>query len=150
MGNICRSPTAEAVLRQMARRATIDQWLEVDSAGTHGYHVGEPPDERAISVAAHRGYDLSPLRARQLVVDDFGRFDLLLAMDKQNLTAMQRLGVGRTALLLDYAPELKQQEVPDPYYGNVEDFERVLDLIEVAARGVISSLGQIEASKVSR
>lgn len=150
MGNICRSPTAEAVLRHMAREMCVDTWVEVDSAGTHDYHVGEPPDERAISVGARRGYDLSSLRARQLIAEDFDRFDVLLAMDRQNLAAMRRLGVGRMGLLLDYAPELNTQEVPDPYYGNLKDFERVLDLVEIAARGVLSSLGQIEASKVSR
>ena len=150
MGNICRSPTAEAVLREMARRTAPNWSLQVDSAGTHGYHVGDPPDARAISAAARRGYDLSGLRARQLTAKDFSSFDLLLAMDEQNLAAMRRLGEGRVELLLDYAPQLGVREVPDPYYGGVEDFERVLDWVEIAARGVISSFGQLEASKVSR
>jgi protein-tyrosine phosphatase len=150
MGNICRSPTAEAVLREMARRTAPNWSLQVDSAGTHGYHVGDPPDARAISVAARRGYDLSGLRARQLTAKDFSSFDLLLAMDEQNLAAMRRLGEGRVALLLDYAPQLGVREVPDPYYGGVEDFERVLDWVEIAVRGVISGYGQLEASKVSR
>jgi protein-tyrosine phosphatase len=150
MGNICRSPTAEAVLREMARRTAPNWSLQVDSAGTHGYHVGDPPDARAISAAARRGYDLSGLRARQLTAKDFSSFDLLLAMDEQNLAAMRRFGEGRVELLLDYAPQLGVREVPDPYYGGVEDFERVLDWVEIAARGVISSFGQLEASKVSR
>jgi protein-tyrosine phosphatase len=138
------------VLREMARRTAPNWSLQVDSAGTHGYHVGDPPDARAISAAARRGYDLSGLRARQLTAKDFSSFDLLLAMDEQNLAAMRRLGEGRVELLLDYAPQLGVRGVPDPYYGGVEDFERVLDWVEIAARGVISSFGQLEASKVSR
>lgn len=150
MGNICRSPTAEVVLREIARREAPELALEVDSAGTHGYHVGEPPDPRAISAAARRGYDLSPLRARQFTAKDFDRFDLLLAMDEDNRSAMLRQGTGAVQLLLSYAPQWGVRDVPDPYYGGGAGFERVLDLIESAARGVIESLGQIDASSVSR
>lgn len=150
MGNICRSPTAEAVLRELARREAPELTLEVDSAGTHGYHVGDPPDPRAIAAAARRGYDLSPLRARQFNAKDFDRFDLLLAMDEDNRAAMLRQRAGRVELLLSYAPQWGERNVPDPYYGGEAGFERVLDLIESAARGVIESLGQMDASRVSR
>ena len=150
MGNICRSPTAEAVLRELARREAPELTLEVDSAGTHGYHVGDPPDPRAIAAAARRGYDLSPLRARQFNAKDFDRFDLLLAMDEDNRAAMLHQRSGRVELLLSYAPQWGERNVPDPYYGGEAGFERVLDLIESAARGVIESLGQMDASRVSR
>ena len=150
MGNICRSPTAEAVLRELARREAPELTLEVDSAGTHGYHVGDPPDPRAVAAAARRGYDLSPLRARQFTAKDFERFDLILAMDEDNRATMLRQGSGRVELLLSYAPQWGERNVPDPYYGGEAGFERVLDLIESAARGVIESLGQMDASRVSR
>ena len=150
MGNICRSPTAEAVLREPARREAPELTLEVDSAGTHGYHVGDPPDPRAVAAAARRGYDLSPLRARQFTAKDFERFDLILAMDEDNRATMLRQGSGRVELLLSYAPQWGERNVPDPYYGGEAGFERVLDLIESAARGVIESLGQMDASSASR
>ncbi len=150
MGNICRSPTAEAVLRELARREAPELTLEVDSAGTHGYHVGDPPDPRAVAAAARRGYDLSPLRARQFTAKDFERFDLILAMDEDNRATMLRQGSGRVELLLSYAPQWGERNVPDPYYGGEAGFERVLDLIESAARGVIESLGQMGASSASR
>jgi protein-tyrosine phosphatase len=150
MGNICRSPTAEAVLRELARREAPELTLEVDSAGTHGYHVGDPPDPRAVAAAARRGYDLSPLRARQFTAKDFERFDLILAMDEDNRATMLRQGSGRVELLLSYAPQWGERNVPDPYYGGEAGFERVLDLIESAARGVIESLGQMDASSASR
>ncbi|RTL15107.1 MAG: low molecular weight phosphotyrosine protein phosphatase [Burkholderiales bacterium] len=142
MGNICRSPTAEAVMRAKLAAAGID--VEVDSAGTHGYHVGEPPDERSQAHAARRGYDLSPLRARQLLAADFDRFDLVLGMDEANLREAERLcpPAQRHKLqpLMRYAPEAGSRIVPDPYYGGEADFERVLDLVEAACEGLVATL----------
>ena len=144
MGNICRSPTAEAVLRSLAQRLAPDLALEVDSAGTHGYHVGQPPDSRAQDVARARGIDLSALRARQLVAQDFERFDWILVMDHDNHAAACRLAPPqhrrRVRLLLEFAPQCSLREVPDPYYGEVADFERVFDLADQAARGVLQAL----------
>jgi protein-tyrosine phosphatase len=146
MGNICRSPTAEGVFRKLVLEEARDLHLEleIDSAGTHGYHVGDPPDRRAIAAAARRGIDLSGLRARRLVREDFLRFDLLLAMDDQNVEDALELappgGADRLRLLLDYAPETGVREVPDPYYGGAAGFERVLDLVEAASRGLIAAL----------
>ena len=141
MGNICRSPTAEGVMRAKLKAAGID--VEVDSAGTHGYHVGEPPDERSQEHAALRGYDLSTLRARKLVAEDFTRFDLVLAMDDDNLANAQRLCPPaqrhRLKLLLDYAPQTGKRHVPDPYYGGPAGFDEVLDLVESACNGLIAT-----------
>lgn len=144
LGNICRSPTAEAVVRTLAQRQYPQLLLQVDSAGTGDYHVGEPPDRRSQRAAARRGYDLSSLRARQVRREDFDRFDLLLAMDLANLAALQALAPPdrqeRLRLLLDYADGAGHREVPDPYYGGPEAFEQVLDLAEHAARGLLSAL----------
>jgi len=143
LGNICRSPTAEGVLRAIAAREYPGLVLEVDSAGTADYHVGEPPDRRTVAAARRRGYDLAGLRARQVQPEDFNRFDFVLAMDRANLAALARLrpedASARLALFLDFAPD-SGLEVPDPYYGSVEDFERVLDLCESGARGLLDSL----------
>lgn len=142
MGNICRSPTAEGVMRAKLAAAGLD--VEVDSAGTHGYHVGAPPDARSQDHALRRGYDLSGLRARQLVAKDFERFDLVLAMDGDNLAHAERLCPpgrrDRLKLLLDYAPQLGQRHVPDPYYGGAAGFEDVLDLVEAACDGLIATV----------
>ncbi len=142
MGNICRSPTAEGVMR--AKLAAAGLAAEVDSAGTHGYHTGEPPDGRSQAHALRRGYDLSRLRARQLVAADFERFDLVLAMDDDNLAQAARLCPParreRLRLLMDYAPAADSAHVPDPYYGGPDGFERVLDLVEAACDGLLSSL----------
>ena len=137
MGNICRSPTAEAVLRQrLAAHGLITQG-EVDSAGTGGWHVGEAPDSRAQRHAEKRGYDLSRLRARRVVEADFERFDLLLAMDEDNLAELQRLKpAGARAELRLFAAV----EVPDPYQGGAQGFESVLDLIEQASDVVLTEL----------
>ncbi|MBS1200212.1 MAG: phosphotyrosine protein phosphatase [Proteobacteria bacterium] len=144
MGNICRSPTAEAVFREIARREGQDLLVEVDSAGTHAYHVGEPPDSRAIIAARRRGIAMEHLRARLVARDDFLRFDYLLAMDEQNLEHLRRLApAGHRAelrLFLDYAPGAGQRDVPDPYYGGETGFEQVLDLVEEASRGLIAAL----------
>ena len=145
LGNICRSPTAEGVLRAMAAREYPQLDVEVDSAGTADYHVGEPPDRRTIAAARRRGYDVAGLRARRVTRDDLARFDHVLAMDRANLADLELLRAreskARIELFLDYAPECGFDEVPDPYHGGVEDFERVIDLCESAARGLLERLG---------
>ncbi|MBV8144883.1 MAG: low molecular weight phosphotyrosine protein phosphatase [Gammaproteobacteria bacterium] len=146
LGNICRSPTAEAVVRTMAAHEAPELTLEVDSAGTAGYHVGEPPDPRMQAAAARRGYELGALRARMIESGDFERFDLILAMDRQNLTVLQRRASEtsreRVRLFLEFAGLGEPHEVPDPYYGGPNGFEEVLDLIERAARGLLRDLRQ--------
>jgi protein-tyrosine phosphatase len=141
MGNICRSPTAEGVFRKLINAHGLDAQFVVDSAGTHDYHIGAPPDRRAIAAAAYRAVDISGLRARQVEVEDFAKFDLLLAMDRDNLTLLLQKAPSqyreRARLLLDFAPELPEREVPDPYYGGPEGFERVLDLLETATNGLL-------------
>jgi protein-tyrosine phosphatase len=145
MGNICRSPTAEAVLRHKLQAAGLGRQVFVDSAGTHGFHAKEPPDPRAVAAAARRGYDLSALRARPVHVDDFQRFDWLLAMDEDNKGWLQRKapsGHGaRLELLLRYAQRhAGVAHVPDPYYGGPDGFDRVLDLVEDACDGFVEQL----------
>ena len=145
MGNICRSPIAEAVTRMLAQRQGLAPGLDLDSAGTHGhYHAGEAPDARARRVAARRGYDLSRLRARPVIDADFDRFDRILAMDEANLAALQRLCPEefrpKLGLFLNYATGLGITEIPDPYYGAESGFERVVDLCELAARGLLADL----------
>lgn len=144
MGNICRSPTAEGVLRQRLIEHAAHLGAEVDSAGTHDYHVGEPPDRRSIAAAARRGIDLSSLRARQVADEDFERFDLVLAMDRLNhVTLLDRSPPQfheRIRLFLEYAPSVGMQDVPDPYYGGPSGFEQVLDLVEEASAGLIATL----------
>ena len=144
LGNICRSPTAEGVLRAIAARDFPSLTIEVDSAGTADYHVGEPPDRRTVAAARRRGYELGSLRARLVQRDDFLRFDQILAMDRANLIELERRrpqgASARLGLFMAFAPDSDFDEVPDPYYGGIEDFERVLDLCEVAARGLLSRL----------
>jgi protein-tyrosine phosphatase len=146
MGNICRSPTAEAVLRTLAAREAPELAIEVDSAGTAGYHVGSPPDPRTRAAARRRGYDLERLRARVIEPTDFERFDLILAMDEENLHVLRRRAPPpaheRVRLFLEFAPQQDVREVPDPYYGGPNGFEEVLDLVEVAARGLLAHLRQ--------
>lgn len=144
LGNICRSPTAEAVLRSHAERSAPDLRLQVDSAGTADYHVGEPPDPRSLAAAARRGYDLSGLRARQVRLQDFDDFDLILAMDRAVLATLQRSAPAnrrsRLKLLLEFAPQAGLLEVPDPYYEGEATFEQVLDLVEAGARGLLVAI----------
>lgn len=147
MGNICRSPVAEGVLRAKLRQAGLQTRVVVDSAGTHGYHTGEPPDPRAIRSAAQRGYELADLRARPVQTEDFTRFDWLLAMDEANLAWLQsRLPEGtapRLGLLMAHARRHTDViEVPDPYYGAAAGFERVLDLVEDACDGLVAGLAE--------
>ncbi|WP_273429010.1 low molecular weight protein-tyrosine-phosphatase [Chitinibacter tainanensis] len=141
-GNICRSPTADGVLRQLVAVQGLQDVIEVDSAGTYDYHVGEAPDRRAQQHARKRGYDLSNLRARQVAASDFSRFDLILAMDKGHFAALrQRCPAefhSKIQLFLDYAAAFQEDEVPDPYYGGAEGFEHVLDLVEDGCRGVLA------------
>jgi protein-tyrosine phosphatase len=142
-GNICRSPTADGVMRRLVREAGLAGKVRVDSAGTHDYHVGEPPDERAQEHARRRGYDLSGLRARQLAADDFESFELILAMDRGHLEILRRVAPPqhrhKLRLLMEFA-DGRNEEVPDPYYGGPGGFERVLDMVEAAARGLLAEL----------
>jgi len=143
MGNICRSPTAEGVFSRMVEEAGLAERVVVDSAGTHDYHVGEPPDGRAQAAAARRGYDLSPLRARKLGRDDCRRYDYVLVMDRGNLNRARTIFGGacpHVRLLMDFAPGRPEREVPDPYTGGPEGFEHVLDLIEEACRGLLEDV----------
>lgn len=147
LGNICRSPTAHGVFRDLVAREPGSPPVScVDSAGTGAYHVGEPPDPRTHGAARQRGYDLGALRARQLVRDDFERFDLLLAMDRSNLRHLRQLAPSsavareRAHLFLEYAGCSGLQEVPDPYQGGVEGFEQVLDLVEEGAHRLLARL----------
>lgn len=144
LGNICRSPTAEGVFRVLAARQGVHAISLVDSAGTASYHIGDPPDSRSQRAALERGYDLSQLRARAVQPDDFHDFDFILAMDRANLQALQAMAPShhraRIELLLDYARAAGVVEVPDPYYGQREDFERVLDLVEQGAEGLLAHL----------
>lgn len=141
LGNICRSPTAEIVFREIVAREAPELPIEIDSAGTAAYHVGAAPDTRTRQAALRRGYDMSALRARVVESQDFGRFDLILAMDRQNLDALQRRAPiaarDRIRLFLEFAPDADETEVPDPYYGGPNGFEAVLDLVEAAARGLL-------------
>lgn len=146
MGNICRSPTAEAVFRHYVETAGLAGHILIDSAGTHDYHVGDVPDLRAQRAAQQRGYDMSGLRGRQVEEGDFHRFDYVLAMDKANLAILQRLappaGGAQMRLFLEYARHHAEREVPDPYYGGADGFERVLDMVEDAAEGLLQYIRQ--------
>ncbi len=143
-GNICRSPTAHGVFRHLVQAAGLDDRIAVDSAGTHGYHVGEPPDQRSVRAASARGYDLSDLRARRVTAADFAEFDHILAMDRGHLDQLLRLrppgARAEVRLFLDDAPHAPRREVPDPYYGEGGHFAEVLDLVEAGARGLLARL----------
>jgi protein-tyrosine phosphatase len=153
-GNICRSPTAEAVFRAIAAREAPELTLSIASAGTAGYHVGCAPDARAQAAARRRGYDMSGQRARMIERRDFDRFDLILAMDRSNWSALNRLAPpaarDRVRLFLEYARDAEVAEVPDPYYGGPNGFEEVLDLIEAASRGLLRELEARAASGTRR
>ncbi len=146
MGNICRSPTAEAVFRHYVENAGLAESILIDSAGTHGYHVGSPPDLRSQQAAGQRGYDMVSLRGRQVEKLDFERFDYVLAMDKANLTILQCMAPRgcqkQVGLFLDYARHHGEREVPDPYYGGAQGFESVLDMVEDAAQGLLQYIRQ--------
>lgn len=144
MGNICRSPTAEAVLRHKLVQRGLDARVRVDSAGTHAWHTGERPDHRSQAHAKRRGYDLSELRARLVQARDFEAFDLVLAMDEDNLSHLRSVCPAphqpKLRLLMDYAPGSALRTVPDPYGGGPEGFEQVLDLVESACEGLLTHL----------
>lgn len=144
LGNICRSPTAEGVLRHLLAQEAPEMRVEVDSAGTAGYHIGHPPDVRSQRAAHARGIDLSGLRARQVAADDFLRFDLILAMDRNNMKKLEAMrpaeSRARLRLFLEYAPESGRIDMPDPYYGDARGFEEVLNLSVAASRGLIAAL----------
>ncbi|MEK7811337.1 MAG: low molecular weight protein-tyrosine-phosphatase [Pseudomonadota bacterium] len=146
MGNICRSPTAEAVFRHYVEKEGLEGHIRIDSAGTHDYHVGDAPDTRSKHAAKSRGYNMSGLLGRQVSIDDFRRFEYVLAMDKANLDMLERLrpvdSAGHLGLFLEFAQRHQEREVPDPYYGGVQGFERVLDLVEDAAQGLLSHIKQ--------
>lgn len=145
-GNICRSPTAEGVARRLAQQQGVDHLFEFDSAGTHGYHVGDTPDPRSIAAARRRGYDLSSQRARRVTEFDFVRFDYLLAMDREHLEELRRAcppqHQNKLGLLLDFSERFAEDEVPDPYYGGAQGFEHVLDLVEDAAAQLLLRLAK--------
>jgi protein-tyrosine phosphatase len=146
MGNICRSPTAEGVFRHVLAAQAPELQIEIDSAGTHDYHVGAPPDGRSIAAAKRRGIDLSELRARMVALDDFANYDLILAMDDENLGELKRRAPAihheRIRLMMEFAPQATSRAVPDPYYGGAQGFEQVLDLLEEAASGLVQELLQ--------
>ncbi len=143
-GNICRSPTAEGVFRHLVERAGLADTIHIDSAGTHDYHVGNPPDARAQAAAARRGYSLSGLRARQVADSDFAAFDFVLAMDEHNRSLLLQQCPpeqhARVRLFLEFAEGDVPAEVPDPYYGGAQGFEQVLDLVENAAQGLLKKI----------
>jgi protein-tyrosine phosphatase len=153
MGNICRSPTAEGVFRKLLSDQAPELDVQIDSAGTHGYHAGAPPDPRACRAAERRGVDLKQLRARRVTVEDFAHFELVLAMDEQNLEFLRELSPpehrDRVRLLLEFAPHLERREVPDPYYGGSTGFEHVLDLVEEAATGLLEHLRRTEPPRAA-
>jgi protein-tyrosine phosphatase len=144
MGNICRSPMAHGVFQSMLDEAGIAHLVRVDSAGTHAYHVGSPPDIRAQRMAAVHGVDLSGQRARLLEARDFEQFDYVLVMDEDNLENARRIcppdSHDRIRLFLEFAQELDEREVPDPYYGGNDGFERVMDMVRSAAQGLLDEL----------
>ena len=143
MGNICRSPTAEGVFRKHVLDAGLAERVDIDSAGTHAYHSGEGADRRASAAASSRGYSLDGIRARRVTDEDFERFDLVIAMDRENLHNLQKqAGEGATArlhLMLEFS-DATTEDVPDPYYGGAAGFEHVLDLIEKASRGLLADI----------
>lgn len=154
MGNICRSPMAEGWLSHRLSNWSRGLKVYVDSAGTHGYHAGSSPDPRAQAATARRGFHIGHLQARQVVVEDFERFDLLLAMDTDNLEFLTRLAPDTRRAefrrLLDFAPTAGIMDVPDPYYGGDTGFERVLDLVEAAVEGLLPELESLAASRRRR
>lgn len=144
MGNICRSPTAHGVFRDMVQNEGLADQVSIDSAGTHAYHVGSSPDRRATSTAAARGIDLSDLVARHVEVDDFGAFDYIVAMDQENFLSLSEIcptaHINKIHLFMDFAPDMRTREVPDPYYGGDSGFERVFDLVDAASRALLADI----------
>lgn len=155
MGNICRSPTAEGVFRKIVSDAGLDEYIHIDSAGTHSYHVNQPPDRRAQDAAERRGFVLDNIRSRRINMEDFEQFDYILAMDMDNLLTLQESAPEhhqrcKVSLFLEFAESIRESvresvrelEVPDPYYGGPAGFEHVLDLVDEASRGLLETLKQ--------
>lgn len=144
MGNICRSPTAEGVFRHLVQQEGHANWIITDSAGTHAYHIGEQPDRRAQQTALKRGIDLSDLRGRKAIANDFHEFDYVLAMDNENYHNLKSICPSgheeKLKLFLDFSEEFSETEVPDPYYGGEQGFEHVFDLVESASRGLLADI----------
>ena len=144
LGNICRSPSAEGVFRKLVEEQGLHEVIEIDSAGTHAYHVGSPPDARAQEAASRRGINMSDLVGRRVDHGDFYIFDYVLAMDESNVYHLQEMApveeVHKIKLFLDFAPQRSEREVPDPYYGGHSGFEHVLDLIEEASEGLLADI----------
>lgn len=144
LGNICRSPTAQAVFETQVRQAGLQNSIRVDSCGTAAYHIGKAPDSRSISAAEKRGYAMQHLRARKLEVEDFSTFDYILTMDEENLLNTQALAPDESqaviALYMDFSAEQKTDTVPDPYYGGADGFKDVLDLVEGAGAGLLDTI----------
>jgi protein-tyrosine phosphatase len=141
MGNICRSPTAEGVFRKIAKNQMPEFIIEIDSAGTHAYHIGESPDPRSCAAAKLRGVDISSQRGRRIIKEDFSAFDLVLAMDRLNYQTLIDMCPSdyhqRIKLFMDFASDFGHKEVPDPYFGDSDGFEQVLDLVEEASLGLL-------------
>lgn len=145
LGNICRSPTAEGMFRHLLEQAGLNATIDTDSAGTGSWHVGHPPDARATAAAAARGIDISDLRARQFRAEDLSQFDYVIAMDRNNLADMQASAQGkpeeaRPVMISQFSQRFTGQDVPDPYYGGSDGFERVLDMLEDCCHGLLREL----------
>lgn len=144
MGNICRSPTAEGVFRKLVQDEGLVERIHIDSAGTHAYHIGDRPDRRAQAAAERRGVSLEGIQARRVTDADFDTFHYILAMDEDNLFYLQgtatECSIARVSLFLDFAESAPIREIPDPYYGGAAGFERVLDLVEDASRGLLQAI----------
>ena len=144
LGNICRSPTAEGVFRRLVQEQNLAEYISTDSAGTHAYHIGKPPDSRAQAAAGRRGVDISMLRGRQAAAPDMAEFHYILAMDRENLAHLLTIcppGLEhKVKLFLEFAPHRPEKEVPDPYFGGPGGFDRVLDMIEEAAAGLLDDI----------
>lgn len=144
MGNICRSPTAEAVFSNLLKEEGYSQYVHVDSAGTHAYHIGEQPDDRSQSTALKKGIDMSNQRSRVVTSSDFEYFDYILAMDRDNYSNLQKIAANnyleKIHLFLNFSKEWAEKDVPDPYYGGTHGFDRVFDMVESASRGLLEHL----------
>ena len=146
MGNICRSPTAHAVFRHLVNEHGLSEVIEIDSAGTHAYHIGNPPDSRSMQTARKRGIEMSDLRARQVDLGDFYHYDYLIAMDDYNMSLLKEQAPADTkhklSMFLSFAPHLNEREVPDPYYGGADGFELVFDMVQAASEGLLAHIKQ--------
>ncbi len=145
-GNICRSPTAEAVFRAKAAERGLGASVFADSAGTHGYHIGEPPDPRTADAARRRGYPMTGMFARKVSTSDFRAFDLVVAMDEGHFRQLRRLapsgGEAKLRLFMDLVREAAHRDVPDPYYGGPDGFERVLDIVEAGVEALLDEVAE--------